>query len=162
MTREESLEITARIGVAIANDAPCISYTSEDLKEARREYSNTKLQELELRGFYQGDFELFYCTKCLADQLDLWQYADGKYLKKLFSVARKFHRDQFYKDPYLSQIKISKRKIENILLTEGVYKRGEFFQYDMPRLNEKRLYNTEFRYWIGEEIRWYRERTKNS
>ena len=135
MTKEESLSITARIAREIAEHAPRISYSPGDLKNARATYSEEKLKELEEEGFYFGDFELFYCVKCFIDGMDLWQSADEEYLRKLFSQARKFDRAYFYDNPYLKQVKVRERRIKDILLTQGEYARGEFFQYDMPCLS---------------------------
>ena len=95
MNYEKSLEITAQIGKAIASGAPKITFSAEELEKARGEYSDEKLLELEKIGFYHGDFELFYCVKAFVDTLDLWKIAGGDYLRKLFSLAKKFDRDAF-------------------------------------------------------------------
>lgn len=137
MNFEESLSVTAHVGKAIARGAPQITCSPEELAEARSAYSDEKLSELEKLGFYYGDFELFYHVKRFADALDLWKIADGAYLKKLFSLARKFDPDDFYQDPYLEEIKIREKRIGEILLTHATYEKGEFFQYDMPRLREE-------------------------
>ncbi len=137
MNFEESLTVTAQIGEAIATNPPKITFSPEEFAKARAEYSDEKLQELKKLGFYSDDFELFYCVKCFADALDLWKMADGAYLKKLFSLAKKFDPDTFYEDPYLKQVKIKERKSDNILLTYATYQKGEFFQYDMPRMREE-------------------------
>ena len=137
MNLEESLSVTALIGKAIAAGAPQISFSPRQYAEARSEYSDEKLAELEKLGFYHGDFELFYTVKSFADALDLWKISDGDYLKKMFSLAKRFDRAEFYEDPYLKQIKIQEKRIGEILLTNAVYEKGEFFQYDMPRLREE-------------------------
>ena len=93
MNFEESLKVTSLIGKAIASGAPQITCSPEELADARAGYSEEKLAELEKLGFYHGDFQLFYTVKRLADTLDLWKLADGDYLKKLFSLAKKFDRD---------------------------------------------------------------------
>ena len=137
MTKEESLRITALLGKVIAEKAPRIAYTPADLEKAREGYSDEKLKELEKEGFYYGDFELFYIMLRFADGMDLWKRADKAYIKKLFSSAKKFDRAAFYKDPYLSAVKISEKRIGDFLLTESEYARGEFFQYDMPSLSDE-------------------------
>lgn len=137
MTKEESLGITAHIGKVIAENTPRIAYSPSDLKKAREGYSEKKLQELEEEGFYFGDFELFYIMLRFADGMDLWNRADEAFLKKLFSEAKKFDREAFYADPYLSTVKISEKRIGNFLLTESEYAQGEFFQYDMPSLSDE-------------------------
>ena len=137
MNFEESLKVTSLIGKAIASGAPQITCSPEELAAARAGYSEEKLAELEKLGFYHGDFQLFYTVKRLADTLDLWKVADGDYLKKLFSLAKKFDRDAFYRDPYLEKVKIREKKSGDVLLTHATYAKGEFFQYDMPRLREE-------------------------
>ncbi|MBR3837043.1 MAG: class I SAM-dependent methyltransferase [Clostridia bacterium] len=134
MTKEESIRVTAHIARIIAEKAPTVTYTPKDVKEARAAYSDEKLAELKAEGFYFDDFELFYVMLRFAEALDLWSRADQDYLQALFSQARKLDRSTFYRDPYLKEITVKERRIENFLLTESGYARGEFFQYDMPSL----------------------------
>ena len=137
MTKDESLEITGHIASVIAQYAPGISYTAEELQNARETYSEKKLKELEQEGFYFGDFELFFVMLRFLSGMDLWNRADEKYLKKLFASAKKMDATQFQKNPYLSCVKIREQKQGNILLTNSFYKKGEFFQYDMPSLRDE-------------------------
>ena len=137
MDKETSLEITAHIGRVIAEYAPKISWTQKELEEKRAEYSDEKLKQLAEEGYYFGDFELFYVMLRFCDGMDLWSRADGAYLKKLFSQAKRFDKKEFKKDPYLRDIKFKEHRRGNFLLTESCYERGEFFQYDMPALSRE-------------------------
>lgn len=136
MDKEASLAVTAHIGRVIAEYAPKITWSREDLAKKRAEYGEEKLNELAAEGYYNGDFELFYVMLRFCDGMDLWKRADEDYLKKLFSQARRFDKAEFQKDPYLRDISVKERRIGNFLLTESFYERGEFFQYDMPKLSE--------------------------
>ncbi len=137
MDKETSLGITAHIGRVIAEYAPKIAWTQEDLRKKRLEYSDEKLRELAEEGYYFGDFELFYVMLRFCDGMDLWKRADEEYLKKLFSEAKRFDKKEFQEDPYLRDITIKERRLGNFLLTESFYERGEFFQYDMPALSDE-------------------------
>ena len=134
MTKEESIKVTGYIARIIAEKAPTVTYTPKDIKEARAAYSDEKLARLKAEGFYFDDFELFYVMLRFTEALGLWDRADPDYLKVLFSQAKKLDRGNFYQDPYLKEITVKERRIENFLLTESEYARGEFFQYDMPSL----------------------------
>jgi len=137
MNKEESLEICAHIGKIIAEKAPRICYTKEELDEARAAYSDEKLRELEEEGYYYGDFERFYVTFRFCTGMDLWGWADENFLKKLFLNTRKMDARAFLEDPYLKNVKIREQKRGDILLTEAHYERGEFFQYGMPTLSDQ-------------------------
>ncbi|MBR2615339.1 MAG: hypothetical protein IKC69_01525 [Clostridia bacterium] len=137
MTKDESLAVTAHIARVIAENAPRIDYSEADLLRAREGYSEEKLAQLARDGFYKGDFELFYMMLRFCDGMDLWDRADEAYLQKLFSEAKRLDPKEFFADPYLATVPIRERRIGKILLTEAHYERGEYFQYDMPRLDEE-------------------------
>lgn len=136
MDKDTSLSVTAHVARVIAEYAPKISWTAEDLRKKRAEYSDERLKALADEGYYHGDFELFYVMLRFCDGMDLWNRADEDYLKKLFSLARRYGKDEFQKDPYLANISVKERRIGKFLLTESFYERGEFFQYDMPTLSD--------------------------
>lgn len=137
MTKEESLSLCAQIGELIAQYAPKVSYTQEDVDAARAQYSLQKLQQLKQEGFYFDDFERFYITMRFCNEADLWKKADKPFLKKLFSQAKKLSCDAFLLDPYLKNISPTERRSGNFLLTNAHYDRGEFFQYDMPSVRDE-------------------------
>ncbi|MBR4288544.1 MAG: hypothetical protein IKT50_03805 [Clostridia bacterium] len=137
MDKETSLKITAHIGRVIAEYAPKIRWTQKELEEKRATYSDKKMEQLAAEGYYHGDFQLFYVMLRFCDGMDLWSRADERYLKKLFSQAKRFDKKEFQKDPYLRDITIKERRLGDFLLTESFYERGEFFQYDMPDLSEE-------------------------
>lgn len=137
MTKEESLRVTAHVAKVIAERAPRISYTAEDLAKARESYGEAKLAALKAQGYDTDDFEFFYVLLRFCDGMDLWSRADEEYLKKLFSQARKMDADEFSADPYLALIPKAEQRIGNFLLTQAAYEAGEFFQYDMPDLSDE-------------------------
>ncbi len=137
MTKEESLAVSAHIGRVIGEYAPHLTFSPEEIQEAREGYSQEKLEELSREGFYFGDFEHFYTMLRFVDGMDLWGKADEEYLKKLFALSRKMDPAEFRKDPYLKNIRIEEKKEENVLLTSAFYEKGEFFQYDMPSLSDE-------------------------
>ncbi len=134
MTKEESLAVTGYIARIIAENAPRISYTANQVEEARAKYSKEELHRLAVEGFYQGDFETFYIMLRFCGGINLWDRADEEYLRALFAQAKKMDPNQFRRDPYLEKIRIKKRRLGEILLTESQYEAGEFFQYAMPDL----------------------------
>lgn len=137
MTKEESLSITSHIGAIIAQSAPVLSFSPQELKKARAQYSDEKLEELRKKGYYFGDFEHFYTMLRFCDLASLWARADEEYLKKLFSLSRKMSASAFTEDPYLKNIKIRDQKIGSVFLTEASYEKGELFQYAMPDLSDR-------------------------
>lgn len=137
MTKEESLSITSHIGAIIAQSAPALSFSPQELKQARAEYSEEKLEELQKEGYYFGDFEHFYTMLRFCDLASLWGNVDEEYLKKLFFLSRKMSASSFREDPYLKHIKIRDQKIDSVFLTTAFYEKGEFFQYAMPDLSDR-------------------------
>ncbi len=135
MTKEESLALSAYIGDVIAEGAPRVVLSPEELAEAKKDFSKEKLAELTNSGLYHGDFELFYTLLRFCDGLGLWNKADGDYLRQLFSLAKKHNRASFRENPYLKALHIQERRLGQFLLTEASYAKGEFFQYDMPPLD---------------------------
>lgn len=133
MTREESLQITARIGRIIAETAPRISLSPEERKHAA-ETDGAKRKELEKDGFDCDDFELFSAVFQFVNQTDLWKTMDKAYLRALLASAKKLDAAAFRADPYLSGVKVQERRLGNFLLTENCYEKGELFQYEMPDL----------------------------
>lgn len=136
MEKEASLKLSGYISGCITDGEAVVEYTDGDIREDFKKYTKEQLEALEKEGFYDGNFTKLHILKKLCDKLDLWSYADEEYLKKMFSQAMVLDGKEFEKDPYLSNIKVPTVNKGNILLTNACYEKGEFFQYDMPRLSE--------------------------
>lgn len=136
MDKINSLKLSGYISQTIIEKAPRIDYSDETLKTEKSKYTDEQLEQLRAEGYFSGDFETFYAVKKLCDMLDIWDYADEDYLKKLFSQAKKLDSTDFLKDPYLTDIKVPAAKSGNVLLLNACYEKGEFFQYDMPKLSD--------------------------
>ncbi len=137
MDRNKSLEISAYISQKIINEAVKINYSKKEIEKEKKKYPESQLLQLEKEGFYNGDFEKFYVVKKFCDRLDLWSVADEEYLLKLFSNAKKLDKQFFYNNLYLKNIKVPTVSRNNILLLNACYEKGEFLQYDMPKLREE-------------------------
>lgn len=136
MEKQASLKLSGYISRCIADGDASVEYTERDISEDRKKYTDEQLRSLEREGFFDGDFTKLYVLKKLCDKLDIWSYADEEYLKKMFSEARLLSGSAFEKDPYLTNIKVPTVNNGNVLLTNACYEKGEFFQYDMPRLSD--------------------------
>ena len=136
MNKEASLKLSGYISKKIIETSPTVSYTSSELEKEKKKYPKEQLDELTKEGYYNGDFETFYVVKKLCDLLNIWDYADDDFLKKLFTNAKRLKKSEFYEDKYLKNIKVPTVSNGNILLTNACYEKGEFFQYDMPKLSE--------------------------
>lgn len=136
MDKETSLKISAYISQNIIKNAPKISYSKKELEKEKKKYPEKQLKELTEEGYYDGDFEKFFVVKKFCDMLNIWDYADDEYLKKLFQTSKKLEKDEFYDNLFLKNIKIPTVNTDNVLLLNACYEKGEFFQYDMPCLSE--------------------------
>ena len=137
MDKEASIKLSGYIAQKIINEAPSVKYSKAELEKEKSKYPKEQLKTLAEEGYYFGDFETFYAIKKLCDMLNIWEYADDDYLKKLFSNAKKHEKSDFYSDPYLSNLKIPTVNNGKFLLLNACYEKGEFFQYDMPKLSEE-------------------------
>ena len=136
MDKNNSLKLSGYISQKIIAEAPKINYSKQDLEKEKKKYPKEQLEQLQKEGYYNGDFETFYVVKKLCDKLNIWDYADEEYLQKLFSQARKLDKKTFCENVYLKNIKVPTVSKDNILLLNACYEKGEFFQYDMPKLSE--------------------------
>lgn len=136
MEYKKSLKISSYISQSIINEAPKINYSKTELEKEKKKYSKEQLEKLQQEGFYDGNFEKFYVVKKLCDRLNLWDYADEEYLLKLFRNARLLDKKEFCENIYLKNIKVPTVSRDNVLLLNACYEKGEFFQYDMPKLSE--------------------------
>lgn len=139
MTKDESLKAAAVIARAIAEGNSTVEYGAKTIKKAKQTYSEDKLAELCADGYIDSDdkhgFEKFYTVKRFLDKINLREYADEDYIKRLFAEARRFDTAKFNADPYMKCVKCGEVKVGKFLLTNAHYDAGEFFQYDMPNLD---------------------------
>ncbi len=139
MTREESMELSARIGTLIASRFPRVEYTAEDVERAKREYTAEDLAEMREIGILGDDFEEFYVIREFCEDWGIGSAGGGEYLLPLFADAKKLDADAFCSDPYLKNIRVPEVKNGEIQLTTSSYERGEIFQYDMPDFSRRYL-----------------------
>ena len=137
MDKNASLKLSGYISQAIINEAPKISYSKQELEKEKKKYPQEQLDKLKEEGFYDGDFEKFFVIKKLCDRLNIWDYADEEYLRKLFSEVRKLDKKSFCENEYLKKIKVPTVSNDDILLLNACYEKGEFLQYDMPKLSDE-------------------------
>ncbi|MBE6642434.1 MAG: hypothetical protein E7615_02130 [Ruminococcaceae bacterium] len=136
MDKEASIKLSGYIAQKIIEGAPTVKYTKKDLEMEIKKYPQSQLDELQKEGYYNGNFETFFVVKKFCDMLDIWEYADDEYLKKLFANAKCHSKQSFYSDPYLTDIKVPTVSDGKFLLLNACYEKGELFQYDMPKLSE--------------------------
>lgn len=136
MDRKESMEITAKISGYIAQAAPKVSYTLDELAEARAEFGEEDLSEMRELGLYDGDFEKFYVIREFVTSLGLPESVDGYYIAALFEQAKKLDATAFCDDPYMAILNDLPAKSGNFTLMPSLYERGEILCYDTPDFSE--------------------------
>lgn len=136
MERESSYAVTARIARIIAEDAPTVAYTPEDVRDALDAYGEEQLERMRQNGFFADDFEPFYVVSRFLEQYGLKPYLDRAYAVKLYGQARKFSPSYLADDAYMRAVTVPEKRIGKFLLTNVPYARGEIFQYDMPTVTE--------------------------
>lgn len=135
MEQELAIKITNTISAKIAQEAPYVEYSMENLKLAkqlladweRHLYSGVK----EIKG-EEDCFESFYVIRELSRTLGIWREEFEDYLFELLCEARKLNRDDFLENAFLQEIKIPDVKMGQFTLCHAAYAAGELFQYDMP------------------------------
>ncbi len=135
MNKNDSIKISAHIGRAIAESAPYIEYSNEDIIRSKQDYTPEELSALEKSGYLDNDFEKFFVIREFCNSLGIDEIP-GRYLRRLFMLAKKLDADEFMADSYISSIKFDDVRRGNILLTTAEYVRGEIFQYDMPEITD--------------------------
>ncbi len=125
------MQISAALGKIIAEDFPCISYSEQELSDARAEFSDEDIKEMRDMGLMGDDFELFYVIRRFCTELSLGDIAEGDYILELFRNAKKLDASEFESNPYM-RLAFEDKKKGDILLTHASYEKGEIFQYDMP------------------------------
>ena len=103
MDKNTSLKLSGYISQAIINEAPKISYSKKELEREKKKYPPEQLEKLKDEGYFDGDFEKFFVIKKLCDKLNIWDYADEEYLKKLFKEAKKLDKKSFCENEYLKR-----------------------------------------------------------
>ena len=137
MTYGESIAKSAEIGRYIADCAPRIRYTDEELRAAEAGCSREELQELKDLGLMPQDFETYYVFREFFSEMDLGSTTDGRYVAQLFRNGKKLDADRFRADPFLSAIQVPERRIGRFRLAHSSYERGEIFHHDMPDFGER-------------------------
>ena len=133
MDREASLDLSARIGALIAERAPTVDFTEDDVRRAEAECA-ADLAEMRDIGLIRDTFREYYVIREFCAKYGVADEADGHYLLRLFSEARALDAVEFERDPYIQNIRVPTVSDGDVLLTTAAYARGEIFQYDMPDL----------------------------
>lgn len=137
MTREESISLSARISAEIARSAPKITYTLDELAEAKACFGEEDFAEMRSLGLYDGDFEKFYVFREFLSELDLGVDLDGDYILRIFEEARKLDAKEFCDDPYMAILSSSPARQGDCMLMPSVYEAGEIFCYDAPNFKRE-------------------------
>ncbi|MBS6474903.1 MAG: hypothetical protein KH354_02825 [Clostridiales bacterium] len=124
MTKEESEQLSAELAAFIAEEAPYIEYSDQDISAYSQAHPGT-------------DAELCCVLERFCTAFGLQKRADPAYLCALYHSARRFYPAEFYADPYLKNVRVPEAKIGSFVLANASYERGELFQYDMPDLAAK-------------------------
>lgn len=131
MDKNASLDLSARIGALIAGHAPAVDYTDADVRAAEAACAGD-LAEMRELGLVRDSFEEYYVIREFCARYGISDLADGHYLLRLFSEARRLDADEFERDPYLQNIEVPAATDGDVTLGGALYARGEIFQYDMP------------------------------
>lgn len=131
---EKALRLTRAISEYIIRNVPYIAYTDMDVYKAEKGYSAEEKQILREAGWLSDDFECFYVINRFVQALGLDEQADDLYLKNMYENARRLDRDNFYRDPYLTNITVPQVRTGRFQLRQVTYSRGEILQYAMPDL----------------------------
>lgn len=136
MTKEESISLSARIGKIIAENAPRVRYTADELATELATFGKEDLAEMKELGLYDGNFEKFYVIREFCADLGLSQVADGDYILRLFEASRMLDHKAFRSDPYMKVLESLPARSGRFTLMPSGYAKGEIFAYDMPDFSE--------------------------
>lgn len=137
MTKEESIAISAKISAYIAENAPIVRYTLDELAEARGQFGEEDLMEMAELGLYDGDFEKFYVIREFLSDIGLGDVADGEYILRVFEKAKKLDAREFTSEPYMAILGGMPMRSGNSMLMPSAYEAGEILCYDMPDFSEE-------------------------
>ena len=132
MTKDESIAISAKISKYIAENAPTVRYTLDELAEARGQFGEEDFLEMRELGLYDGDFEKFYVIREFLSELGVGDVCDGEYILKIFENAKKLDASAFIAEPYMAILGGMPERSGNCMLMPSAYDAGEIFCYDMP------------------------------
>ena len=132
LTPKQKSSLSAQIGKLIAEEAPTIDYTLDELATERESFSEDDLLEMAELGLYDGDFEKFYVIRQFLSDIGLPRVADDEYISDLFSLSRRLDAKAFEADPYMEILSHLPAKSGDFVLAPSFYRRGEIFGYDMP------------------------------
>ena len=139
MNKSDSLKLTAYITKIITEQAPFIDKSDEEISNAEKYYSEDDLSYFKENRLYDGNFRKFFILKSFCDKYKIWDAADVSFLAELFSNAKVYSSDDFCRDDYLQNIKITPAALKNNLLMNVCYEKNEIFQYDMPDLYREQV-----------------------
>ncbi len=128
MQPELAIQITNEISRKIAEEAPYVEYSQQELQWAEQSLQNWE------KILVTHDFECFYVIREFCRSLGIWQEAYMEYLAALMAQAKKQDAPDFRKNPYIKEIHVPDVRKHQFLLTHASYGAGELFQYDMPNL----------------------------
>ena len=137
ITYDESMSVTAKIGQYIAEHAPTVRYTLDELAEARMEFGTEDLHEMQELGLYDGDFEKFYVIREFLTSIGLGDAVDGNYILRVFEKAKRLDAKAFSENPYMAILEGLPKRSGNCVLMPMLYRRGEIFCYDAPDFSEE-------------------------
>jgi hypothetical protein len=130
MQQELTIQITNEISRRIAQDAPYVEYSQEDLRLAKQ-----LLPDWE-KPLAEDDFECFYVIREFCRSIGIWKIEYLEYLNVLMAQAKLLSWSEFYSNPYIEEIQVPEVRRNQFFLTHASYAAGEIFQYDMPDMTE--------------------------
>ncbi len=137
MTKDESVAISAKLSAYIAEHAPIVRYTLDELAEARASFAEEDLLEMGELGLYDGDFEKFYVIREFLSEIGLGDVADGEYILRVFEKAKKLDAREFTHNPYMAILGGMPLRSGDCMLMPSAYEAGEILCYDMPDFSEE-------------------------
>jgi len=136
MNREQSIEISAKIGNIINTSAPVIGYSGRDIEEMMRIIGND-IDAMREIGMYNGDPEALFVANAFCKSINLSEFVDNEYLISFYRSVQKLNSKSFLANPYISEVRYNDVRYGNLFLTYGKYEKGELFQYDMPDFSKR-------------------------
>ncbi len=128
MQPELAIQITNEISRKIAQEAPYVEYSQDNLKLAEQLLQNWE------KALVMHDFECFYVIRELCRSIGIWKEDYIEYLLALMRQAKIMNPFEFQENPYIKEIQVPEIQNNQFLLTHASYGAGELFQYDMPNL----------------------------
>lgn len=136
MTKDESIALSAKISAYIAEHAPTVRFTLDELAEARGQLGEEDLLEMGELGLYDGDFEKFYVIREFLSELGVGDACDGEYILRIFEKAKKLDAKAFISEPYMAILGGLPARSGDCMLMPSAYNAYEILCYDMPDFSE--------------------------